>query len=359
MKFKVCLLIIATFWASMQLNAQGNSAYSMNSDMVLQSPAPFAVSSSDLKHITPFDIKVVREGQGLSNDSSYYDLLRIDSSSFLIAGKFGIFQKININGEIESIQNPIVGKDIFRLIRLNKELVLACADDGQILFYNIRSGACKTLKIDGLDGYCIYNACITADNTILICGGKSQIAHCKKVVPHGFIMASSDGGNTWVKKYHATLSMVWSMVYDSNTKMVKALVYRPNRSVLISAPMANLHFKKEQTIGTGIYHELQINEHGDWIATGGNLKYNGRIKFQHQPIINLNTGMVWSRSRNKNRELYTSCRGQLVCLSEGLTHIINTPLSRPFNFYECGFFDGNHAIAVGSAQTIVLVTFKD
>ncbi|MFN4852999.1 MAG: hypothetical protein ACK5JC_01120 [Bacteroidota bacterium] len=305
------------------------------------------------------EITVIHQGKGTATDSSYYDLLKINESTFLVAGKYGVLQTINNKGIIRSHKHPLLGEDIFRLIQLSPDSVLACADHGNLMFYNIHNGGYRIKHFQGMDSYCMYNACLVNNKELFVCGGKSAIAHSKRVIPFGFIMRSDDGGVTWKKVYSSPFHMVWCVIHDSARQQLNALVYRPNSSHILKSRIEKNHFRHLKRIGKGMYHELQQDASGGWTATGGTLGKEGWYKSSFSVKKMFNTGMIWSRGTCHDRELFPASYGKLISVSKGHETTLDMPLEKPFNLYECGFFDEQQALVVGSAQTVLLIRFND
>jgi len=292
------------------------------------------------------------------NDSSFYDMVSLDKDNFILAGKFGIIKTINRNGITQTIKNPILGNDIYKIDKWDDENIIACSDKGYVLQYNLKNKLWQTMQVKGYENSCFYSMCVVNENTAYICGGKSKIAHSLKVIPFGFILATNDRGKTWEKVYSNPIQMVWSVSVDPISNEINALVYQPNKSYIYSSKIGSKKFDKKISLGKGLYHDLDYDKNNNWLVVGGKHDGNGTIK-SLDTKKEFNTGLIWSYSKNKNKELFSTSNSSFIFKENNQEKEFILPLKNNYGLYECAFFDDKKAIIVGSGQSIIFVDFKD
>lgn len=305
------------------------------------------------------EIKIIRDRQTAS-DSSFYDLLKLNEQTFLLAGKFGILQTLDREGNIKSIFNPEAGKDIYKIDKWDDENIIACSDKGYILQYNLKTKIWNNMQLKGFENSCMYSMCVVDENTAYVCGGRSEIAHSLKVIPNGFILFTKDRGRTWEKIYSCNYQMVWSLSVDKKNNKINALVYQPNKSFIYSSNIGEQNFTKNIALGKGLYHELDYDNNNNWIAVGG--RHNGfGISKNALKKCQYNSGLIWSYSVKKNIEIYSGSSSNFIIkdTKESTEKQYSLPLNNNYGIYESAFFDDKKAVLVGSGQCIIFVDFKD
>jgi hypothetical protein len=317
----------------------------------------FVVLSPVINFAGTPEITIVNDRK-IANDSSFYDMLALDKDHFILAGKFGIIKTIDRNGNITTIKNPLPGNDIYKIDKWDDENLIACSDKGYVLQYNLKNKIWQTLQVKGYENSCFYSMCIVDEKTAYICGGKSEIAHSLKVVPHGFILATKDRGKTWKKVYSNTVQMVWSISVDPISKEINALVYQPNRSFIYSFNSITSKFEKKIKLGKGLYHDLDYDKNNNWLVVGG--KHDGKGTVKNNVIKKeFTSGLIWSYSKNKNKELFSTSNSSFILKENNTEKEYILPLKNNYGLYECAFFDETKALIVGSGQSIIMLDFKD
>ncbi|MCP9763527.1 WD40/YVTN/BNR-like repeat-containing protein, partial [Lacihabitans soyangensis] len=169
----------------------------------------FILFTTSLSQLTAQDISVDILQQGKSfADSSYYDIIKVEDK-FWVAGKYGILKSLDAQGNIENISYPTEGLDIYKLENLDNQTVLASGDKGTLYIHDLKTKAWKTIKVRNYENACFYNLAVDNQKNIFLSGGNSKIAHSGKSIPNGFVLVSSDMGQTWRRIYKNTFNMVW------------------------------------------------------------------------------------------------------------------------------------------------------
>ena len=303
------------------------------------------------------EISIINDRK-IPNDSSFYDMVSLNNDNFILAGKFGIIKTINRTGNIETLQNPQIGNDIYKIDKWDNENVIACSDKGFVLQYNLKNKIWQTLQVKGYENSCFYSMCIVDEKTAYICGGKSEIAHSLKVIPFGFILATTDRGKTWKQVYSNPIQMVWSISVDPGSNEINALVYQPNRSFIYSLKTGEKKFQKKISLGKGLYHDLDYDKNNNWLVVGGRHEGKGTVKsllYKHE----FNSGLIWSYSKNNEKELFSTSNSSFILKENNKEQEFILPLKNNYGLYECAFFDDKKAIIIGSGQSIIFVDFKE
>lgn len=298
------------------------------------------------------NIQVLQQGISYS-DSSYYDIIPV-GDKFWIGGKYGTLKMIDAEGNLSNINYPSQNVDIYKLDHFDKNNIIISGDKGTIYKHNLVANTWETIQIKGYEKACFYNLTVVNDSTAFVCGGNSAIAHSEKTVPFGFILQTTDRGNTWKRVYHNAFKMVWCVKYNSFNKRVYALMYTPNRTHLYS--FGKDKWVKKQKIGNSIFHEIQFENSNDFIAMGGWMGKTGRIHSNTQQLEIPKSGLLWGRVANEKYEIYSGCDGKIVLGDkQGNYKIFGEKLNKAFSIYETVFTSPTTAIAIGSARTILLL----
>ena len=300
------------------------------------------------------EFRVLKQGTSFS-DSSYYDIMPVAEAQYWICGKYGTLKTIDTAGNLANVSYPSLGVDIYKMDKFDAYNIIACGDGGVIYHHNLRTKTWQTLKLKGYENACFYNMCVVDAETVFICGGSSAIAHSKKTIPRGFILKSADRGQTWTKVYGNALKMVWCVKLNPHNGQVYALVYAPNRTHLY-AYEDNKWVRKEK-IGNSIFHEVQFDNEYDYVAVGGWIGKKGRLYSRYHQQIFENTGLIWSKTAGPKYDLYTACDGKVILDDRhGNRKTYGVKLNDAFNIYKAVFTSSHTAIAVGTAQTILMLT---
>ncbi|MBP6618774.1 MAG: hypothetical protein KA188_00895 [Leadbetterella sp.] len=312
----------------------------------------------NLTHTKAQDISVDILQQGNSfADSSYYDIIKVENK-YWIGGKYGILKSLDAEGKIENVSYPSEGLDIYKLENLDDETVLASGDKGTLFIHNLKTKSWKTIRVKNYENACFYNLAVDAQKNIYLSGGNSKIAHSGKSIPNGFVLVSSDMGNTWTRIYSNTFNMVWCIKNNPYNNKIYGLMYAPNRTNLMA--FENNRWVKKQKLGNSIYHEVQFEGENQFVATGGWIGKKGRIhSTNHKKIFN-DSGLLWSRVKNEKYTLFTGCDGNIVLETLGQKpKVYHTKLNLPFSLYEAIFINQNTAFAIGSGRTLLKISISE
>ncbi len=305
-------------------------------------------------------VDIIQQGKSF-DDSAYYDILKIDSENYWLTGKYGIISNYNIKGAITPVIYPTLHRDIYNIDRFDENNLIACADKGTVYFYNTLTNNWRSTQIKGFENSCFYNITVLDNKSALICGGRSAIAHSKKAIPSGFIIKTTDGGQTWTKVYSAAFKMVWSLNYNSKTNEVAALIYFPNHtSLFLSTDFGSTWNKKEKT-GVGIFYDLEFDENNNAVCYGGKINGSGKLKYGNSEEIKFEqVGLIWSKTISGNFKIMTACDGNILFSANSENwKMIHTELAAKFSLYKAEFISLDKAIVVGSGKTILVLTINE
>ncbi len=301
-------------------------------------------------------VDILQQGNSFA-DSSYYDIIKVENK-YWIGGKYGILKALDADGRIENISYPSEGLDIYKLENFDDETVLASGDKGTLYIHSLKTKTWKTIKVKNYENACFYNLAVDSQKNIYLSGGNSKIAHSGKSIPNGFVLVSSDMGNTWKRIYHNTFNMVWCVKNNPYENKIYGLMYSPNRTNLMV--YENNHWVKKQKLGNSIYHEVQFEGENQFVATGGWIGKKGRIhSTNHKKVFN-DSGLLWSRVKNEKYTLFTGCDGNIVLETPNhKTLVHHTALNKPFSLYEAIFIDQSTAFAIGSGRTLLKISISE
>jgi len=313
----------------------------------------FALNFVSAQSVT---VSILQQGTGFS-DSSYYDILKVNDENYWLVGKYGIISNYNLSGAITAVNYPSNHNDIYKIDKFDEQNFIACADKGNLYFYNTISKEWTSKQVAGFENSCFYNITVIDKKSALICGGRSAIAHSKKAIPNGFIIKTTDGGQTWTKVYSSPFKMIWSVDYNPENKQASALVYVPNHTNLFSSSDEGNTWKKNRKIGRGIYYDLETNKDKKQICYGGKINGNGRLQAGNEKEVEFKeSGLIWSKTVSDNYEIMTACNGNILFSDNGADRqLIHTALADKFSLYKAAFVSATKAIVVGSGKTILLV----
>ena len=304
-------------------------------------------------------MSVLQQGTGFE-DSAYYDILKVDEANYWLVGKYGIISNYNLDGNITAVNYPSNHNDIYKIDKFDEQNYIACADKGNLYFYNTISKEWKSKQITGFENSCFYNITVIDKKSALICGGGSAIAHSNKAIPNGFIIKTTDGGETWTKVYSSPFKMIWSVDFNSVTKQASALVYVPNHTNLFTSNDEGDKWTNERKIGQGIYYDLETGDKQEKICYGGKINGNGKLQYGSDEEIEFKeSGLIWSKTVLDNYEIMTACNGNILFSDNGVNRqLIHTTLTDKFSLYKAAFVSPTQAIVVGSGKTILLVNIQ-
>ena len=304
-------------------------------------------------------VSILQQGTGFS-DSAYYDILKVDDTNYWLVGKYGIISNYNLCGNITTVNYPSNHNDIYKIDKFDEQNYIACADKGNLYFYNTVSKEWKLKQIAGFENSCFYNVTVIDKKSALICGGRSAIAHSKKAIPNGFIIKTTDGGETWTKVYSSPFKMIWSVDYNPVSEQASALVYVPNHTNLFTSNDEGVTWVNERKIGKGIYYDLESGDKLEKICYGGKINGNGKLQNGSEEEIEFKeSGLIWSKADFDNYEIMTACNGNILFSDNGANRqLIHTSLTDKFSLYKAAFVSPTQAIVVGSGKTILLVNIQ-
>ena len=306
-----------------------------------------------------FSISIL--SQGAKNDSSFYSLCKVNDNEIWALGKNGVINSINLQSrQIRPVNYPNTGEFIYRAARFPDNRIIAVGESGLILIYNPISQLWSKKKLPNFENRCIYSILTINDSVAYATGGHNKIALSQGVIPHGFIIATYDGGETWKKIHYFPTSMVWNLAQSKeNPEILYFSVYRPPFTRLITYNTRNLKISFSKVF-TGLYHDLLINKNDQIVFCGSaGFKYsrNGRITLNGEATYKAgkNIGAFWKISYWNNLYLVTGCKGKIM-LSRDLSQWseIETPVE--LNYYAAIDCDSNNFIVAGQNQTLLWIS---
>jgi hypothetical protein len=293
------------------------------------------------------------------NDSSFYDILKIDESNFWVAGEKGILVNLNSEFKQTEIQYPNEGLNILKIGKFNNNHIVLCADKGTIYHYYIAEKKWQTQHIKGFSNKVLYNFVALNDKVAYVCGGNSKIALSKKAVPNGFILKTEDGGLSWKKIYSSLGSMVWDV--DSVNNNLVALKYN-----IFGSRLFTFSSVTNKIIAKSECYKMLAHEYNPALkmlagANDFHIYNSGKAIFinKHESALNCKS-LIWDVATLKNKIIGSSCNGKLIVLKNENNVSSTTEIQSPtkFNLYGIIAANENDLLLIGSNKTIFKLSFN-
>ncbi len=303
-----------------------------------------------------------------SDDSSYYDICRTQDGQFFVGGKFGVLKCIQKDGTLTDVDFPRGNQSILRIQEFYNGALILAADAGHI--YRKTNHQWSVLQIPQYKKSCFYDITIMDSTTAIVCGGKSEIAVGNRVIPFGFALLTTDGGDTWKPVYQKWNRMVWRVLHDKKNNITYMLTYSPFGSRVLESSNQGTSWAKSSMRGNVLWHDMELNAEQQFVFCGGksgNLKrkegiieYHNKHTDLKQQHLSPNAGMIWDYRANDSFEVATGSKGMLHFKENSPQQTWKTiQVQPPVNLYEISFIDGNSAFIVGSNKTLYKLIMKD
>ncbi len=303
-------------------------------------------------------------------DSSYYDIFQTNDTEFWIGGKGGILKKYTLNKGIQDIAYPKEGNSILRINRMGEKMILA-ADKGTLFI--LENQVWKVQKFPNLRKSCFYDIQVIDSLNAFLCGGKSKIAVGKKTIPFGFILGTTDGGETWTTVYKSWKRMIWRLKWEKEKNKLYALTYSPWGTVIMEGKDRGVNWQKTGFTNKNLLHDFELKKDNSFIAAGGN---SGSIHKSNSYLLKScfadksnspnnadfypNVGLIWDYSDSQCYETAGACAGNLLYKTKKDSANWKTiQLSNPINLYEILFYTDYQALIIGSNKSILRLSFPE
>jgi hypothetical protein len=294
------------------------------------------------------------------NDSSFYDILKIDESNFWVAGEKGILVNLSSTFKQTDIQYPNEGLNILKIGKFSNNHIVLCADKGTIYHYYVAEKKWKTQHIQGFKNKVLYNFVAFNDKIAFICGGNSKIALSKKAIPGGFILKTEDGGLSWKKIYSSKGSMIWDVDLVNNNLVALKYNIFGTRLLTINS-ISNKMISKSQCYKM-LAHEYNPSLKMLLGANDYHIYKSGKAIFLNKTESSLNCkSLIWDVAILKNKIIGSSCNGKLIILNPNTTTQSASEIQSPtkFNLYGIIAANENDILLIGSNKTIFKLTFNN
>lgn len=287
----------------------------------------------------------------ISNDSSFYDIKKMNENSYWVGGEKGILLEINSAFEKKYIPYPNQGVNILKIDKFSDNHYVLCADQGIIYHYYTLENKWEIQHLKGFKGKVIYNFAALNEKVAYICGGNSKIASSKKAIPNGFIYKTEDGGVTWKKVYKSIGSMIWDL--DVVEDKIVALKYniRGSRLITFKSQLNKIESKSK------LYKILAHEYNADLKMLAG---ANDFHIYNSGKIINCNTNnehsfktLIWDITSFNSIKIGSSCSGKIVLMNSRESYQKEIQCPSKFNLYGIVSVNDNSLLLIGSNKTIL------
>ena len=297
--------------------------------------------------------------EGTANDSSYYDIFKINNNEFWIGGKYGILKKVDSTGNISEIIYPNSGDHILSINKFDSNTVVVTGDKGLILTYDKHLDKWHKRYLNGFKNSSFYRFLTVNDSTAYIAGGSSVVAFGGKNLPKGFILKTTDKGKSWKKIYSNLINMVWDIVYVPADDKIYASIFSPFRGNIITSS-GDKDWQK-LNIGKGmLIHTFSINQ-GSFILGGTSKKSINKIgivrdTYANYGITNNEAGSIWSVYSSTDTDLITASNGFLYYRRNN-DEVVTLKTAINYNLYESSRINNNSFYIIGSKKTLIRLNF--
>jgi hypothetical protein len=294
-----------------------------------------------------------------SGDSSIYDIIKISSDKYLMTGKQGYMEYIDSNTILHSFSHQVINSSLLKAEYLGNNKTLVGGTGGTLILIDESKNTLTIKQIPHFSYACFYDILMLNDSCILLAGGNKGIAEAKKKLPRGFIIATTDFGETWEYIYRNPCRMVWDIDKDSRNNIF-ASTYSPINTKILKFS----EFKKNTLIKCkSLFHSIDINSNDTSLLAVGSESHSDRktasvLRINNQKLSYIeklkSTGIFW--------DIKPVGKYYLACGSSGMLYVIGekgevTPFDTKVkeNLYCLIEINSNSFYAVGSNQTILKV----
>jgi hypothetical protein len=287
----------------------------------------------------------------IPNDSSFYDIKKMDENTFWVGGEKGILMQINSDFQKQYIPYPNQGVNILKIDKFSDNHYILCADQGTIYHYYKNENRWQIQHINGFKGKVVYNFAAINDKIAYICGGNSKIASSKKAIPNGFIYKTEDGGMTWKKIYKSIGSMIWDL--DTLGDRIIALKYNIRGSRLITIDNTKNKIIAKSRIYKMLAHEYNADLKMLVGANDFHIYNSGKvINCTSNNQLNFKT-LIWDITSFGSIKIGSSCSGKIILINQNEKSQTEIQCPSKFNLYGIISVNTNSLLIIGSNKTII------
>lgn len=293
-----------------------------------------------------------------TQDSSYYDLLRIGPNEFWAGGENGTLAIIDSNGIHHQFSHPLGNYNILKMIKKDNQ-VLIFTDDAVVFVYDLNKDILTKKYFDNFKNRCFYDAICLDDGSILLCGGSTGIAKHKKVIPNGYIALMDKNLDGIKTLWHSKRKFVWHMTMQQDRSVFAAVFNGINSTIYLSRQYNR--WKKFAKI-PGLVHEIFYADSMLYYSGSSSIKYRryGTLGstniWQHQRTSG---GCIWNLEKDDNQIIGSNQDGELIVFY----HKKELPPSKkqilPKAIYDLEVISHNKWLAVGHGQTIAILSSEN
>ncbi len=319
-----------------------------------------SILSSNAQHL---DVSIIQQGYGY-NDSSYYDISKINDSCFWVVGKYGILTELKNNGTFQKINFPSMGTDLLSVDRFDDNNYIITADKGYIYTYNYKTTNWNVQQIKGYEHSAFYSICIIDSLNAFVCGGNSKIIRSQISMPKGFILKTKDGGKSWTESYSNKFNMIWDVYYDKNQKEIYASLYKPNKTTIVATSLNEERWLKKSDKVHGLMHNISQNQNQEIVGVGGKNFQTKKAGLYSDKAANSfqkfsASGLLWDFWQNKDFSLIAGSKGCMLYKYNNTNwQTLQTSINPNYNLYEVKSIDQSSVYVVGSGKTILRVDYR-
>ncbi len=301
----------------------------------------------------------VLQSSNAKDDSSYYDIKKIDAHNFWIGGEKGILMALNEQLQFTAVAYPNQGVNILCVEKFSDNHVVLCADKGIIYHYYKNENRWQVQRIKGFANKVFYKFVTVSDKVAYMCGGNSKIAASHKAIPNGFILRTIDAGKTWQMVYKAVGSMIWDLdKVDSNIVAVK-YNFRGTRLLTFNENSGQLihHSGRYKMLAHEYNPTLKILSGADDF----HIYQHGKMQSVEKNDFSISaSALIWDVAKIGNKIVGASCSGRLVIFDNLATQqTLEVQSPSHFNLYGITAINQHSALIIGSNKTILKLDFEN
>jgi hypothetical protein len=297
--------------------------------------------------------------QGVSADSSFYHIKKINNNEFWAGGEYGVLKKIDSLGNVSSIGIPNAGIDILKIERVHNYVFIITAN-AVIYRYDIDKKIFLKKEFPAFKNKCFYDLIALKDGTLLVCGGTSGIAKGEKKTPKGFIATIDQDLKEIKVVWKNYRKFVWSLS-DNGTEGVLAVTFNGLNTRIIKTQNLN-HWKNKIRI-KGLIHEIVSIDNQLWYCGTKNIHYKKdgiigqAIKGSQQKTVN-KTGCLWSLNTVGEKIIAVTQNGELLKMDKTCNGIEQIKTPKNFTLYDIEKISESKILVVGHGKTACMIDFN-